>query len=290
DLLASAPIEEDVALAEPEADAVVMLAGDDEVAEEDDAGTEIELQPVEEDAVSAIDQSLDDFFDADDLLAPAPVEESVDLAEPEADDVVLLGGDDEIIDEDDEVSPVIELVQEIEEPPSATADHRDESFKYGEVFPKQKEYVSSTEQVQSLEGLKTVILAIDQDLSAQILQDFSAELGRLKALWEGEKVLLIFLHLLESLGSHLETMGEHRQPNTIQLLLALFSRLEKAASTQRNDVMQHGMLLEAIKLYIKWNEKNIGAVLLPEQKEQESGDDVILLGSAEEMSILEPID
>ncbi len=285
----AAPIGEGGELGQPESEAVVMLAVDDEVDGGGGAAPAFELSPVADVPASAIAQSLDDFFAEDEGGAAVPIGEGGEHGEPEPESFVLLAVADEL-DADEGADAVIELHQLIEEPSSAPEKHFDESLRYDEAFPEQDGVEPHDEQVQPVAALKTIILSINRQLSEQSLQDLNAELIRLKALWESEKVLLMFLHFLESLGNHLQAMGEHMQPNTTQLLSSISSKLEKAAAAQRNDITQHGMLLEAIKLYIKWNEKNIGAVLLPEQKDHEPVQDMILLGPAEEVNILEPID
>ncbi len=118
--------------------------------------------------------------------------------------------------------------------------------------------IESGESVTPLTRLKELILSIDWEISNDVLSEFTRELNRLKGLWAGEKVNLIYVQAMEKLARYVYVEKGDAHPGALQLLSHLYGNLEKVITSTtlgeaekkellKNDVSQFALLKEQIK-------------------------------------------
>ena len=83
-----------------------------------------------------------------------------------------------------------------------------------------------------LTRLKSIILSLDWEISDDILQELTDEIGNLQQMWQGDKVAKVYLQGLDKIGSYLRAEGAYAHPNAIKLLLTFFYNFEKIISSQ----------------------------------------------------------
>ncbi len=116
----------------------------------------------------------------------------------------------------------------------------------------------SGESVTPLTRLKELVLSIDWEISNDVLSEFTRELNRLKGIWAGEKVNLIYVQAMEKLVRYVYVEKGDAHPGALQLLSHLYGNLERVISSTtlgeaekkellKNDVSRFALLKEQIK-------------------------------------------
>ena len=77
-----------------------------------------------------------------------------------------------------------------------------------------------------LSELKNLVLSIDWEITDEILSGFLSQIDGLKNDYKNEKIILMFLQLLGSLGEYIKTNRGKAHPKTFKILNSAFSRLE----------------------------------------------------------------
>ena len=77
-----------------------------------------------------------------------------------------------------------------------------------------------------LSELKNMVLSIDWEITDEVLTGFLSQIERLKKTYKTEKIILMFLQLLGSLGEYVKTNRSNAHPQTFKILNSVFSRLE----------------------------------------------------------------
>lgn len=85
---------------------------------------------------------------------------------------------------------------------------------------------------QPLAELKSIVLSIDWEITDEVLSAFLSQIASLKRAYKNEKIILMFLQLLGSLGEYIKTNRGNAHPKTFKVLNSVFSRLENIVSTK----------------------------------------------------------
>jgi cobalamin biosynthesis protein CobT len=85
-----------------------------------------------------------------------------------------------------------------------------------------------------LAELKNMVLSIDWEITDEVLAGFLSQIDGLKNTYKKEKIILMFLQLLGSLGEYIKTNRGNAHPKTFKILNSVFARLEDV-------VLSHGM-------------------------------------------------
>ena len=83
-----------------------------------------------------------------------------------------------------------------------------------------------------LAELKNMVLSIDWEITDEVLSGFLSQIDSLKKVYKNEKIMLMFLQLLGSLGEYIKTNRGKAHPKTFKILNSVFSRLEDVALTE----------------------------------------------------------
>jgi hypothetical protein len=78
-----------------------------------------------------------------------------------------------------------------------------------------------------LAELKNLVLSIDWEITEETLAGLLSEINSLKNTYKKEKIILMFLQLLASLGQYIKTNRGNAHPKTFKILNSVFSRLEE---------------------------------------------------------------
>ena len=101
-----------------------------------------------------------------------------------------------------------------------------------------------------LKDLKSTILAIDWEITDDVLETFIDQLDGLLAQFEDDKVNHTLLKLLKSLGKYVRAHKSNAHPDTIKRIMAVYAALEESVS---NDGMsrseKENMLLEEVRQF-----------------------------------------
>jgi hypothetical protein len=81
-----------------------------------------------------------------------------------------------------------------------------------------------------LKELKSTILAIDWEITDDVLDMFIDQLDGLLAQFEGDKVIHTLLKLLKSLGKYVRAHKSKAHPDTIKRIMAVYSALEDSVT------------------------------------------------------------
>lgn len=83
-----------------------------------------------------------------------------------------------------------------------------------------------------LDELKSMVLSIDWEITDEVLRAFLSHIANLKKSYKNEKIILMFLQLLGSLGEYIKTNRGNAHPKTFKVLNSVFARLEDIVSTE----------------------------------------------------------
>jgi hypothetical protein len=83
-----------------------------------------------------------------------------------------------------------------------------------------------------LAELKSMVLSIDWEITDEVLSAFLSQIAKLKNTYKNEKIILMFLQLLGSLGEYIKTNRGNAHPKTFKILNSVFSRLEGIVSNE----------------------------------------------------------
>jgi hypothetical protein len=78
-----------------------------------------------------------------------------------------------------------------------------------------------------LRELKTIVLSIDWEITDEVMTSFVSQIKVMKEKYSGDKIILVFLQLLGSLGAYIKINKGQSHPDTFKILNSLFNNLDK---------------------------------------------------------------
>ena len=90
-----------------------------------------------------------------------------------------------------------------------------------------------------------MVLSIDWEITDEVLSGFLSQINDLKNVYKNEKIILMFLQLLGSLGEYIKTNRGNAHPKTFKILNSVFSRLEDVVKTEDMPEAEKKKLLRA---------------------------------------------
>ena len=101
-----------------------------------------------------------------------------------------------------------------------------------------------------LKDLKSTILAIDWEITDEVLETFIGQLDGLLEQFIDDKVVHTLLKLLKSLGKYVRLHKSKAHPDTIKRIMAVYSALEKSvAGDDMSQNEKEEMLLEEVRQF-----------------------------------------
>ena len=121
-----------------------------------------------------------------------------------------------------------------------------------------------------LRELKTIVLSLDWEITDEIMTNFVEQVAVLKDRLKDDKIILVFLQLLGSLGEYIRINKGKSHPGAFKILTSLFNELDKVA--QSNDLTESDkkkILSAELTKYKTLKEQLIKAKPKKEEKESE---------------------
>jgi hypothetical protein len=75
--------------------------------------------------------------------------------------------------------------------------------------------------------LKSIVLSMDWEINDEVLDKFIEQIDGLKDTYKEDKILLLFLQILHSLGTYIKAKKGGAHPNAFKIINSVFTRLEK---------------------------------------------------------------
>ncbi len=125
-----------------------------------------------------------------------------------------------------------------------------------------------------LRELKTIVLSIDWEITDEVMTNFVEQIAVLKDRLKDDKIILVFLQLLGSLGEYIKINKGKSHPGAFKILTSLFNKLDKVV--QSKDLTESGkkkILSSEITKYKTLKEQLIKVKPKKEEKEPEISPD-----------------
>ena len=104
---------------------------------------------------------------------------------------------------------------------------------FGEEEPSEDADAKSADiKPHPLRDLKTVILSIDWEITDEVMNSFVEQVAVLQDKYRSDKIVLVFLQLLGSIGEYIRTHLGQSHPDAFKILTSLFSELEKIVQSE----------------------------------------------------------
>jgi methyl-accepting chemotaxis protein len=133
------------------------------------------------------------------------------------------GGEDS---SDVEVAPDVEVASDVE----SVTDFDDVSSDI-EDAPTLEEDNDALEE-SPLKDLKSIVLSIDWEISDEIMSRFLDQVNSLTGIYQGDRIILMFLSLLNSVGKYIKAKKENSDADVVKLLNSSYAALEKSVLTK----------------------------------------------------------
>lgn len=108
-----------------------------------------------------------------------------------------------------------------------------------------EEAPSSDEIEDPLRKLKTIVLSIDWEINEEVMTGFVEQVAVLQDHYRDDKIVLVFLQLLTSLGEYIRANLGRSHPETFRVLNLLSSQLEKIAKADHLSEAEKKKILAA---------------------------------------------
>lgn len=91
---------------------------------------------------------------------------------------------------------------------------------------------SADSEDSPLRELKTIVLSIDWEITDEVMTSFVDQIAVLKDRFKNDKILLVFLQLLGSLGEYIKANKGMCHPDAFKILNSLFTQLDKVSQSK----------------------------------------------------------
>lgn len=104
---------------------------------------------------------------------------------------------------------------------------------FGEEEPSEAAEIKRADiKPHPLRDLKTIILAIDWEITDEIMTSFVEQVAVLQDTYRNDKIVLVFLQLLGSIGEYIRTHLGQSHPDAFKILTSLFTELERIVQSE----------------------------------------------------------
>jgi hypothetical protein len=83
-----------------------------------------------------------------------------------------------------------------------------------------------------LRELKTIVLSIDWEITDEVMTNFVKQIAVLKDRLKDDKIIIVFLQLLGSLGEYIRINKGKSHPGAFKILTSLFNELDKIVQSK----------------------------------------------------------
>lgn len=112
--------------------------------------------------------------------------------------------------------------------------------------------VNMSDGVEAIQNLKAAILAIEWEITDEALDTLLGSLEPLRERWAGQKVFLVCLQIIGTLGGYIKSAKEKAHPDATQLLHSVFDALDLVVT---DDTLSDNEKTEKVRAEVaKYNE------------------------------------
>lgn len=97
---------------------------------------------------------------------------------------------------------------------------------------------------KDLRELKAVVLSIDWEITDEIMSILLKQIETLKKVYQHDRILILFLQLLGTVGKYIQVKKASAHPDSIKLLSSTFQSFEKAVINKQLSVNDRKKLLQ----------------------------------------------
>jgi len=110
-----------------------------------------------------------------------------------------------------------------------------------------------------LEELKPIVLSIDWEITDEIMTKFLVQVDALKEAYKDDKIILMFLQLLGSVGKYIKAKKANADPDVVKLLNSAYAGLEKVLLTEgMTETERKKLLITEVNKFKKLKERLTG--------------------------------
>lgn len=115
-----------------------------------------------------------------------------------------------------------------------------------------------------LRELKTIVLSIDWEITDEVMKNFVDQVVILKDKFKNDKIIIVFLQLLGSIGEYIRVNLGKSHPDAFNLLSSSFNNLDKIVKNKDLSELEKKKLLSIeLNHYKKLKEKLVAAKAPP---------------------------
>ncbi|MBS3757165.1 MAG: hypothetical protein KGY61_00725 [Desulfobacterales bacterium] len=119
-----------------------------------------------------------------------------------------------------------------------------------------------------IDNLKALVFSIDWEINDETMKAFLQEVRRLKAQYEDDRILLLFLKLHESLGKYIKAKKAKAHPDAIKLVTSVYKKFEKALlSSEMGEAEKKKIIAGEVKKYKKFKQRVLARKEVPATSE-----------------------
>ena len=96
-----------------------------------------------------------------------------------------------------------------------------------------RQTTDTDDDIEAIQDFKAAVLAFEWEINDENMNTFNREVTRFKKRWQNNKLLLVFMQILEALGKYIAVAKAKAHPDSIKLLLSVYNSLEKIVTSQR---------------------------------------------------------
>jgi hypothetical protein len=129
----------------------------------------------------------------------------------------------------------------------------------------EEETSTGTEAAETAESplreLKAIVLSIDWEITDEVMNRFVEQIADLQDVFKDDKVVLIFLQLLGSIGEYIRVNLGKSHPDAFKILSSLYNNLDAVVHTEEMpDAERRKILSSELAKYKKLKERLVPAV------------------------------
>ena len=129
---------------------------------------------------------------------------------------------------------------------TAEVEERLESL-FGDLEPEEEEekQESPAPKQSPFTELKTIVLSIDWEITDEVMDRFVAQVSELQGIYKEDKIVLVFLQLLGSIGDYIRTNLGQSHPDAFRILNSLFAQLDRVLHAEGLSEIERKKILSA---------------------------------------------
>ena len=114
-----------------------------------------------------------------------------------------------------------------------------------EEIPAELEQQPKPVQKSPLRELKTIVLSIDWEITDEVMLGFVEQVAKLQDVFRNDKIVLVFLQLLGSIGEYIRSNLGKSHPDAFKILNSLFNQLELVVHSEDLSELEKKKILTA---------------------------------------------